>query len=48
MIEYMEQIEDNSKYSECKICHLKFRNEIYFKSHMVMEHEKKVSPSGVR
>ena len=49
-IECMEQIEeeDKSTYFECKICHLKFRNETYFESHMVMEHERRVSPSGVQ
>jgi hypothetical protein len=40
--------EKNPEYFECKVCHLKFRNEMYFESHMVMDHQKKVSPSGVQ
>jgi hypothetical protein len=32
---------------ECKICHLKFISKTYFESHMKIEHEKHLPPSGV-
>jgi hypothetical protein len=38
--------EDSQNY-ECKICHLKFINKTYFESHMKIEHEKHLPPSGV-
>ncbi|MEP0825625.1 MAG: hypothetical protein HRF40_09075 [Nitrososphaera sp.] len=40
--------EEGAKLLECKTCHLKFANEAYFESHMVMEHQKKILPSGVQ
>jgi hypothetical protein len=40
--------EEDAKRLECRICHLKFVNETYFESHMVMEHQKKILPSGVQ
>ena len=33
---------------ECKICHLKFVSMTYFESHMKIEHEKHIPPSGVQ
>jgi hypothetical protein len=39
--------EDESQNYECKICHLKFINKTYFESHIKIEHEKHLPPSGV-
>ncbi len=47
-MEQEEEDEENVKCFECKICHLKFGNEMYFESHILMEHQKKLSPCGVQ
>ncbi|HEX7031629.1 MAG TPA: hypothetical protein VF172_01380 [Nitrososphaera sp.] len=43
-----EKKEEVAKLLECKTCHMKFVNKTYFESHMVMEHQKKLLPSGVQ
>jgi C2H2-type zinc finger protein len=42
-----EKNTEDSKTLECKICHLKFINKNYFESHMKIEHEEHLPPSGV-
>jgi hypothetical protein len=43
-----EKKEEDAGRLECRICHLQFVNKMYFESHMVMEHQKKILPSGVQ
>ena len=33
---------------KCEICQLQFVNKTYLESHMVIEHEKHIAPSGVQ
>ena len=33
---------------KCEICQLQFVNRTYLESHMVIEHEKHIAPSGVQ
>ncbi|AIC16255.1 hypothetical protein NVIE_019980 [Nitrososphaera viennensis EN76] len=48
MIRHMQAIKKERPGSfECKICHLQFANEMYLESHMMIEHEKHMAPSGV-
>jgi hypothetical protein len=42
-----EEEEEESQNYEFKICRLKFINKTYFESHMKIEHEKHLPPSGV-
>jgi hypothetical protein len=43
-----EKKKDEPKSLECEICHLRFVNKNYFESHLKIEHEEHIPPSGIQ